>query len=179
MKETLAFINLNCLNCGANLQITENIFEFACQYCGATQIVERTGGIVALKFLSDKIDRVQNSVDKTAAELKSQRYRGELEDLESRLISLDETTTQLKSTVNPIAMAIMVAILAAFLLTAVYVGSIIPLLIGGAVELIVFLLWRKYLSRIDSEFEKAAAPMIERGIELKKSIVELEKIVEY
>lgn len=179
MNETPAFVNLNCLNCGAKLKITENIFEFACRHCGTTQIVERTGGMVALKFLSDRIDRVQNSVDKTAAELKIQRYQGELEDLELRHKELDETTMQLKSMVNPIAMAIMVAIFAAILLWAVSTGSAVPLVIGGVVEFIVFLLWRKYLNRIDSEFRQATAPMIEGGVELKKKIAELEKIVEY
>lgn len=179
MKEALSFVNLNCLNCGATLNITENIFEFACQYCGANQIVERTGGIVALKFLSDKIDRVQNSVDKTAAELKIQRYKGELEDLEERHTKLEETTGQLKSMINPIAIAGMVAGFAPFLLWAAVINSIMPLLIAGVVDFVVFMMWQKYLNRIDSEFKKASTPMIEKGVELKKKITELEKIVEY
>ena len=179
MRETLSFVNLNCLNCGAKLKITDNIFEFACQYCGATQIVERTGGIVALKFLSDKLDRVQSSVDRTAAELKIQRLKNELEELEEKHTELDEITIQLKSTVNPIAATVFVSVLAAFLLVTAYTGSIIPLLIGGIVAFIIFWLWRMYINRIDSEFDKSAKPLIEKGIEIKRKIAELEKIVEF
>jgi len=68
---------------------------------------------------------------------------------------------------------------APFLVSVAYTGSIIPLLIGGFVEYIVFWLWRMYVRRIDSEFARAAKLLIERGIELKRKIAELENIVEY
>jgi len=178
MNDTLSFVNLNCLNCGANLKITNNIFEFACQHCGATQIVERSGGIVALKLLSDKIDRVQESIDKTAAELKIQRLKSELAKIGEKHTKLEEVTNQLKSFVNPFAIALIVATAAPSILFAAYTNSIFPLLIGGIIEFVVFLIWRKYIFRIDSEFERASKQLIEKSVELKRNIAKLEKIVD-
>lgn len=178
MEETGTFVNLNCLNCGARLKINDNIFEFACQYCGVSQIVQRSGGIVALKFLSDKIDRVQNSVDKTAGELKIQRLQRAIEVIEEKHRKLVDARVQLKSHVNPIAIAAIVAIAAPFLLAASYTGSIILLLICGIAEFIFIWLWRLYINRIDFEFDRGSKPLIEKGVELRREITRLKKIVE-
>jgi len=43
--------------------------EFACGYCGSNLIVERKGGTVSLKSVTDAIGKVQIGTDKTAAEL--------------------------------------------------------------------------------------------------------------
>lgn len=70
-------INLKCINCGAALEITPDMDVFACGYCGASQMVERRGGTVALKRVTDAISRVQVGTDKTAAELALNRLSGE------------------------------------------------------------------------------------------------------
>ena len=69
LKFMLKVISIKCANCGAGLEITPEMEQFSCGYCGATQIVYRQGGTVSLKIIGDAIRRVQVGVDKTAAEL--------------------------------------------------------------------------------------------------------------
>ncbi|HMS42509.1 MAG TPA: hypothetical protein PKE69_19925 [Pyrinomonadaceae bacterium] len=178
MNETVSFVKLKCLNCGANLNISDKIFDFACQYCGANQIVNRVGGIVALELLSGKIDRVQNSVDKTAIELKIVRYKNDLEELEEKHNKLNESAVGMKSMINPIAITIMVCVFIPFLIVSANVGSGIPLVLAGIIAFVIFIFWRKKINKIDSEFERTSKAMIEKGVQLKKKIIELEKIAE-
>lgn len=72
------FINLNCANCGGKLEIYEDMNRFACGYCGTEQIVQRRGGTVALKAVTEAIQKVQIGTDKTAAELAIVRLEKEL-----------------------------------------------------------------------------------------------------
>jgi len=74
-------IRLRCPNCGANLQIFDDMSRFACAYCGSEQIVERRGGTVSLKLIAEAISKVQRGTDKTAAELALTRLERELEQL--------------------------------------------------------------------------------------------------
>lgn len=75
----LKSISLKCPNCGANLEITSEMSSFSCGYCGASQMVERSGGTVSLRLLSEGIARVQAGTDKTAAELAIRRLKEELQ----------------------------------------------------------------------------------------------------
>ena len=77
-------ISLNCINCGANLEISEDMTSFACGHCGSQQIVERRGGTVILKPLVDAISKVQVGTDKTASEMAIQRLNKDIEDLNSK-----------------------------------------------------------------------------------------------
>lgn len=72
-------ISLKCSNCGANLEITPDMETFACGYCGASQMVTRSGGTVSLRLLTESISRVQAGTDKTAAELAIRRLKEEHE----------------------------------------------------------------------------------------------------
>lgn len=81
MMRELTVITLKCAGCGAGLSISEDMTRFACGYCGTEQIVERKGGTVALKPITDAIGRVQVGTDKTAAELALARLPQELNDL--------------------------------------------------------------------------------------------------
>lgn len=74
---TVNSITLKCSNCGANLEITLEMETFACGYCGASQIVTRSGGTVSLRLLNESINRVQAGTDKTAAELAIRRLKEE------------------------------------------------------------------------------------------------------
>jgi hypothetical protein len=78
----LGNITLKCSNCGANLQITNEMSTFACGYCGASQMVERSGGTISLKLLTNAISKVQVGTDKTAAELALRRLSEELAQIE-------------------------------------------------------------------------------------------------
>jgi predicted RNA-binding Zn-ribbon protein involved in translation (DUF1610 family) len=64
------FINLNCAHCGAKLDVYDDMERFACGYCGTEMIVQRRGGTVALKAVTEAIQKVQIGTDKTAAELR-------------------------------------------------------------------------------------------------------------
>jgi hypothetical protein len=53
-------------------------------------IVQRRGGTVALKAVTDAIEKVQVGTDKTAAELAISRYKVELEELQIKAAKADE-----------------------------------------------------------------------------------------
>ena len=179
MKETLSFVLLKCLNCGANLKISESIFEFACQYCNASQIVQRDGGIVALKFISDKIDRVQLSVDKSVVELKIQRLNKEFEELEKKHKKLDEATIQMRNLINSLFTSVTSVFTISFLILAIYISSIIFIFIGILAFSLIVWYWRWKNSGINTDFQISSKPMFEKGIAIKKEISELEKIINY
>jgi hypothetical protein len=58
--------------------------KFACGYCGTEQILERSGGTISLKSVTDAIAKVQTGTDKTAAELALYRLPYELDSLLSQ-----------------------------------------------------------------------------------------------
>jgi ribosomal protein S27E len=75
------FVNLNCANCGAKLEVYDDMDRFACSFCGTEMLVQRRGGTVALKAITEAIKKVQVGTDKTAAELAIVRLEKELDDL--------------------------------------------------------------------------------------------------
>lgn len=70
-------ISLSCSKCGAGLSIPPNVDRLACGFCGTTQMVERSGGIIALMPVTDAIKQVQVGTDRTAAELALNRLNQE------------------------------------------------------------------------------------------------------
>jgi hypothetical protein len=77
------FITLTCNSCGGKLQITPEINNFACMYCGTEYQVKREGGIVALTPIVEEIRKVSVSTDKTASELAIEKGK-DLESLKDR-----------------------------------------------------------------------------------------------
>lgn len=179
MAATISFVNLKCLNCGANLKISSQIFELACGYCGVNQIVQREGGIVALEFISNKIDQVQTSVDKTTAELKIQRYKSELKELEEQYTNLEKVTFNIKKMHTEGFIILVGLILIPFFVFFLFTNSPIILLLSIFLEFIVVYFWWDKRKKIDLRFNQNTTPLIKRGNELKQKISELEKIVEY
>jgi DNA-directed RNA polymerase subunit RPC12/RpoP/phage shock protein PspC (stress-responsive transcriptional regulator) len=82
------FINLNCANCGAKLDIYDDMERFACGYCGTQLIAQRRGGAVMLTGVTEAIKQVKVGTDKTAAELALVRLRPELAALKSQASNL-------------------------------------------------------------------------------------------
>ena len=78
-------INLNCVNCGAPLEIAPTLEIFACSFCGSQQRVERHGGTVALQKVESAIKAVQRGTDRTAAELALPRLAKELNFAEAEM----------------------------------------------------------------------------------------------
>ena len=83
------FIPLNCLNCGGQLDVYDDMERFACGFCGTGMIVQRRGGTVSLKSVEEAIHKVQIGTDKTAAELALVRLNEELKKLtdDERLVA--------------------------------------------------------------------------------------------
>ena len=78
-------VTLGCPTCGAKLQVTNDLDRFACGSCGNEHIVKRSGGIVSLKPVLDRLDQVRTGVDKTASELAIKRLTEEIAELEKEL----------------------------------------------------------------------------------------------
>ena len=177
MKQTFSVVSLKCLNCGAALKISRNITQFACENCGAAQMVMRDGGIVALQMLSDKIDRVQSSVDKTAAELALQRFGKEYDELSEKHARLEDLSAEMKKSIDQaffLGLAVIVVVTLACFASSVILAVILGIiLIGSAVAA-----WLNKRESIDAEMQSHAKPLISKGIEIKNRIIELEKIIE-
>lgn len=73
----MSLMQMKCANCGAALQITNEISNFSCSYCGVQQMVVRSGGVVSLRLVS-AIAKVQKGTDRTAAELAIRRLKEEI-----------------------------------------------------------------------------------------------------
>jgi hypothetical protein len=78
-------LRLACVSCGASLEITADLDQFACGYCGSQQRVERSGGTVALKKIEVAIRAVQRGTDLTAAELALPRLAKERQELKTEI----------------------------------------------------------------------------------------------
>jgi hypothetical protein len=63
--------------------------RFACGYCGTEMIVHRRGGTVALKAVTEAIERVRVGTDKTAAELAIARCEKELQAVKTAIAGMD------------------------------------------------------------------------------------------
>lgn len=81
----LKIYKLNCASCNSNLEVPSDIDKFNCSYCGTQQIVQRSGGIIALREVIDAVNKVQIGTDKTAAELALIRLQKEQNDLDYKL----------------------------------------------------------------------------------------------
>jgi hypothetical protein len=79
---------MNCASCSAPIQIKPEITQFVCAYCGSSQIVDRSGGVVTLNLVADAIHQVQRGTDRTAAELALVRLRKKQSILQNELDSL-------------------------------------------------------------------------------------------
>jgi hypothetical protein len=55
----MALIKLSCISCGAKLNVYDDMERFFCGYCGTGMSVQRRGGAVILKTLTEAIQKVQ------------------------------------------------------------------------------------------------------------------------
>jgi ribosomal protein S27E len=49
------FIKLNCGNCGGELDVYDDMERFACGHCGTEIAVQRRGGTIVLKSMTQAI----------------------------------------------------------------------------------------------------------------------------
>jgi predicted RNA-binding Zn-ribbon protein involved in translation (DUF1610 family) len=76
-------LKLSCASCLAPLEIGEDLERFTCSYCGAAQIIERSGGAIATRKIETVLQAVQRGTDRTAAELAMPRLTRELAEAQS------------------------------------------------------------------------------------------------
>ena len=81
----LKSISLECVNCGANLAVAPGVTVFNCRYCGASQILERSGSEASLKTVSDA---PPTDAARLAAELAITRLQNEMQTAENSLYEL-------------------------------------------------------------------------------------------
>jgi ribosomal protein S27AE len=74
----MKILSLKCVNCGAGLEVKQDISEFACGYCGIQQQVERGGGIVSLRRVEEALDDVKLGTNRAASELAIARLQTDI-----------------------------------------------------------------------------------------------------
>jgi len=82
------FISLNCANCGAKLDVFDGMEGFACGHCGAEMLVQRRGGTVVLKAVTEGDRRLALGTDQMAADLTLARLKQESNELSEGLQKL-------------------------------------------------------------------------------------------
>lgn len=63
-------IKLSCKSCGAKLELTDDIDRFACANCGSEWMVNRSGGVISLKSVEEKLGNIEVSVDEMTQSIK-------------------------------------------------------------------------------------------------------------
>lgn len=77
----MELISMTCRSCGGKLKITKDTDQFICQHCGTEYLVSFTEGAISIKLLSEGIQKIQASTDKTASELALTRIKKEKEEI--------------------------------------------------------------------------------------------------
>lgn len=75
------FVSMTCRHCGGKLKFNKDADQILCQFCGTEYVVSFTDGSVSLKLLSERIEKIVKSTDKTASELALVRIRKEKAEL--------------------------------------------------------------------------------------------------
>jgi hypothetical protein len=73
----MELFEMTCRNCGGKLQIAKDAEQIMCQYCGSEYLITITEGAISLKKISEGLQNIQKSTDKTASELALVRIKEE------------------------------------------------------------------------------------------------------
>ncbi len=84
------FVTLTCPNCGAKLQVTEDLERFACASCGNEHLIRRSGGLVSLAPLAEGLKGMERATDRTASEMAVQRLQTEIDAQTKALAALKD-----------------------------------------------------------------------------------------
>jgi predicted RNA-binding Zn-ribbon protein involved in translation (DUF1610 family) len=156
MNEQITVLTLKCLQCGASLEIKNSVSQFACGYCGANQIVERSGGAVSLSLITDAIYQVRAGTDKTAAELAIVRLQNELHQLEyhhAYQAKLDDNSIELrrKQATGNIALGVIFSFLAWVFISLAVQNILITILLLCVSGIIIYLVRSKSIASMDRD----------------------------
>ncbi len=168
-------VRLKCSNCRRELEVSPDMVEFACGYCGAQCHAVRHGGTVSLKSAGGAIASVQRGTDRTAAELAVLRLKSDLSDVGASLDRLNDWKQKsIQSIENPEGAK---GLFATFLLTAavLYCSGNAAYLTICVVGFFLFfgLLFYVQESRkngIRQSYEKQCRPLIDRKNQIESEI---------
>lgn len=77
------FVTLSCPNCGGSLQVTEEKERYICPHCGQEHLLRLRAG---LEPVLEKLQGVQQGVERAADELALQRLGDEVDRLQQKLL---------------------------------------------------------------------------------------------
>lgn len=174
----LETINLKCANCGSNLEVKAETETFACGYCGVSQIVERHGGTISLKVLTDSISKVQIGTDKTAAELAIRRMKEEISEIDIIFRQINARMSKEKTDSSGM-------FIAGFLILCIYpccylftASPWIALLIITGAGAVMFYFWQRKSAEIEDKYAPELNPLIEKYKLLEEKIAKQKEIVD-
>jgi ribosomal protein S27AE len=172
-------LTLNCTNCGASLEVSLDMERFACGYCGTQQIVERRGGTVALKPLTDAIRLVQTGTDKTAAELALKRMGEELVTLQSSYRARQGQATVAKNNAmtSVVVGTIMIALVALCAVSKVIGQGATIVVMGLAIGICVVIV-KRVCRPIEEQLQNDLAAIARKAQELERRIAEKKAVAD-
>jgi predicted RNA-binding Zn-ribbon protein involved in translation (DUF1610 family) len=77
-------VNLACVTCGSNVDVSRPMNRFVCEHCGTLQVVERSRGAVNLRRYADITINALHSNVKSQRETKRSQLANELQIAESK-----------------------------------------------------------------------------------------------
>ncbi len=81
----MEFSSMTCRNCGGKLAVDKESDQVICQYCGMEFLITHYDGAISIKVLSQGLEKIGVSTDKTASELALKRLKGEKELLQKTI----------------------------------------------------------------------------------------------
>jgi ribosomal protein S27AE len=179
MNEHMKTLTLNCTNCGAGLEVSQDMERFACGYCGTQQIVERKGGTVALKPLTDAIRMVQTGTDKTAAELALKRMGEELAALHGSYRARQGQASVAKNSAMTSAVVGTIVIgLVALIAVSNTVGEVGSLIVVGLAIGICIMIVKRTSRPIEEQLQTDLAAIGAKARDLERRIAEKRAIAD-
>jgi DNA-directed RNA polymerase subunit RPC12/RpoP len=167
-------INLKCVNCGAGLEISQDMETFACGYCGTQQMVERKGGTIALRRVTDAISKVQAGTDRTAAELTLKRLSEEMAALNNHRAHIQMMAARRRDCTTLVVNTLVFGTLAGFI-GAAAIGNkdaalpvFFTILVGSAV--LAYFLRKKRQAEVDAALQPQLAAINQQESALKVKI---------
>ncbi len=85
----MELVSMTCRNCGGKLQINKEADQIICQNCGTEYLVSINEGAISIKFLSQDIQGIKASTDKTASELALVRLGEETEHIINDFLNIN------------------------------------------------------------------------------------------
>jgi DNA-directed RNA polymerase subunit RPC12/RpoP len=165
-----AFIALKCASCGAQLEVYDDMDRFACSYCRTEMVVQRRGGTVALRHVTEAISRVQAGTDRTADELSLVRLERELKGA----LALDAQKSGGNIAVGCFVVAIALPV-GGTLLVALFQLDSVGAKVTAVILAILFVLFGLFISKVQTADRKIRSVALARIADLRSEISDVQE----